>query len=143
MTTGILTVVPDLTLAERIACGKIPNDLTEKEFPVLEDQYGEWEWKLFFFKYGGGIHSTEAIELMRKEGYDIPQVGHSLAFRESSLKEHKEYPIVALGSLCRGRRVIVLTNEGGKCSLRRAFFDSTWYGHEFLGVRRRSETSGT
>lgn len=141
-----MTVNPDLAFAERITRGNYGwtnSDLTEKKFPVTEDQHGEWEWKLFHF--GRDISSEEAIRLMKEDCYDAGQIGHILTFGEKYPEEQRKFPIIGLGSVakvCLYRLVPGLWRDGGGRALYLCLFGGDWDDDDFrfLGVRRRLST---
>ncbi len=139
---GFMIVDSNLTFAKRIARGcydQTNSDLTEKRFPVTDDQYGAWEWKLFHFKRR--IFSEEVILLMEDVGFEPAQIGHILTFGMSYPEEQRKYPIIGLGRLASidmARYVPGLSNEGDKRKLYLDSFTGSWHGHyRFLGVRRR------
>ncbi len=141
-----MTVNPDLAFAERIKRGNYGwrnSDLTEKKFPVTEDQHGEWEWKLFHFHRS--ISSEDAIRLMKEDGYEAGQIGHILTFGEINPEEQRKYPIIGLGSVAEVglyRYVPELWDDYDRRELGLSWFDDDWYGHcRFLGVRRRTDVS--
>lgn len=143
-----LAVDPDLAFEDRIKLGNYGwrnSDLTEKKFPVTEDQYGEWEWKLFHFNRS--ISSGDAIRLMKEDGYDAGQIGHILTFGEKYPEEQRKFPIIGLGSVAKvglNRHVPGLWYGYGKRGLGLYWFDRAWVAYyRFLGVRRRSGASGT
>jgi hypothetical protein len=138
-----MTVNPDLAFEDRITRGNYGwtnSDLTEKKFPVTEDQHGEWEWKLFHFNRS--ISSEDAIRLMKEDGFEPAQTGHILTFGEINPEEQRKYPIIGLGSVAEvdlDRRVPVLWNDCDGRKLYLFWFDDDWYDYyRFLGVRRRS-----
>lgn len=138
-----MTVNPDLAFAERIKRGNYGwtnSDLTEKKFPVTEDQYGEWEWKLFHFNRS--ISSEDAIRLIQEDGFEPAQTGHILTFGEINPEEQRKYPIIGLGSVAvvdLDRHVPVLWDGVGGRRLDLYWFDDVWNDRcRFLGVRRRS-----
>lgn len=136
-----LTVDPDLTFEDRIARGNYywcHNDLTEKQFPVTEDQYGKWRWKRF--RFHRRISSAAAIRLMKENGYDAAQIGHIFAFGEKYPEEQRLYPIAALGSVYlvdAYHRIPELGGGGGQRTLSLKKLNSDWDDfYCFLGVRR-------
>jgi hypothetical protein len=142
-----LIVLPDLSHAERIKRGNYgwtDGGLTEKRFPVTDDQLGEWEWKLFHFDQT--ISSDKAIRLMKEDGFDPAQTGHILTFGEKYPQEQRKYPIIGLGSeatVSGDRRVPGLWGDGGRRKLGLGWFDDGWFDRcRFLGVRKPSESSG-
>lgn len=147
MSDQILTVNPDLGFEERIKCGNYGwhnSDLTEKEFPVTEDQLGDWEWKIFHFDHD--ISSEDAIRLIQEDGFEPAQIGHILSFGETNPEEQRKHPIIGLGSVAKvglHRFVPVLWLDVGQRGLSLDWFDDDWYRRcRFLGVRRRSDSSG-
>jgi hypothetical protein len=138
-----MTVNPDLAFEDRITRGNYGwtnSDLTEKKFPVTEDQHGEWEWKLFHFNRS--ISSEDAIRLMKEDGFEPAQTGHILTFGEINPEEQRKYPIIGLGSVAEvdlDRRVPGLWSDDDGRELGLYWFDGGWDGlYRFLGVRRRS-----
>jgi hypothetical protein len=138
-----MTVNPDLAFEDRITRGNYGwtnSDLTEKKFPVTEDQHGEWEWKLFHFNRS--ISSEDAIRLMKEDGFEPAQTGHILTFGEINPEEQRKYPIIGLGSVAEvdlDRRVPGLWSDDDGRELRLIWFGSVWSDvYRFLGVRRRS-----
>ncbi len=137
-----MTVEPDLVFADRIKRGNYGwtnSDLTEKKFPVTEDQHGDWEWKLFRFNLS--TSSEEAIRLMKEDGFEPGAIGHILTFGENNPEEQRKYPISGLGSrtsLYGGPRVPVLWRDCGERTLNLEWGHRDWYDYvRFLGVRRR------
>jgi hypothetical protein len=143
-TDQLLTVEADLAFKDRIKRGNYGwwtnSDLTEKKFPVTEDQHGEWEWKLFHFNRS--TYSEEVIRLMKEDGYDAGQIGHILTFGEKYPEEQRKYPIIGLGSVAGveyfTRRTPVLQCALWRRELYFGWFDDFWLDRDrFLGVRRR------
>jgi hypothetical protein len=142
-TTNTLIVEPNIPFKQRVQSGNyrwVATDLTEEHFPVTPDQIGNWQWRLFLFR--SGVLSEEAVSLMRGEGYDAAQIGHTLAFGEKYPDEQRKYTIVGLGSfvMIRGRHQVPVLwfdspgTEAREIGLRD--FDC-WSQHvRFLGVRR-------
>lgn len=138
-----MTVNPDLAFADRITRGNYGwtnSDLTEKKFPVTEDQHGEWEWKLFHFNRS--ISSEDAIRLIQEDGFEPTQTGHILTFGEINPEEQRKYPIIGLSSVAvvnLFRLVPGLWCGRGRRELCLYWFDNDWSGRcRFLGVCRRS-----
>jgi hypothetical protein len=136
-----MTVNPDLAFEDRITRGNYGwtnSDLTEKKFPVTEDQHGEWEWKLFHFNRS--ISSEDAIRLMKEDGFEPAQTGHILTFGEINPEEQRKYPIVGLGSSCTigGSRYVPCLDRGDvKRDLNLDRWDVDWSFHfRFLAVRK-------
>ncbi len=129
-----MTVQPDIAHADRISAGNYGwtnSDLTEKRFPVTEDQLGEWEWKLFHFDRS--ISSEEAIRLMKEDGYEAGQIGHILTFGEINPEEQRKYPIIGLGSVAKvglRRFVPVLGRDCGRRRLDLSWLDRDWCAND-------------
>ncbi len=142
---GIITVNPNLTFADRITRGEYDwtdFDLTEERFPVTEDQFGEWAWKLFHFNQI--ILSEKALLLIRGDGFEPAQTGHILTFGEINPEEQRKYPIFGLSSIAsfvNRSTVPGLLDGKGKRGLDLSWFNGRWDSHcRFLGVCRIAAT---
>ena len=139
--TADTLTVPTHPTTDAIAAGGykwVDKLIAEADFPITQDQFGDWEYKLFHF--GGGVSTQAVIDQMKAEGFGPAQTGHTLAFGAAHPEEQREYPIVGLGSVVfvgHRRGVLVLCGGGGQRGLCLGWFDDAWHGaSRFLGVRR-------
>lgn len=139
-----ITVLPDLTLSERIGVGNYDEfclSITEENFPYDPASVGEWEWALFEFEET--ISSQLASLLMVLSGWQPATMGHLLAFGAKYPDEQRRHFIVGLGSVCCAgddRRVPILWFDEIKRYLDLRFWLGLWRGEDFrfLAVRRKT-----
>lgn len=119
-----ITVKPNLTLTERIALGKygwVNSDITEKMFPNDATTVGKWEFKLVHLNRV--VSSEDAKFAVEVDGWTVAKAEHLLAFGDAFPEEQRKYPIIALGSVCNGDRVLELWLDTSK----RGLFLYCWY----------------
>ena len=138
-----LTVLPNLTLAERIIAGNygkgnVNSDIIEKRFPHDVTTIGEWEFKLVH--PNRQISSADAKTESETDGWTVAKAEHILAYGEAFPKEQQKYPIIELGSVCEvegGRGVLVLWGGDGGRDLDLHWWRAVWLaGCRFLVVRK-------
>ncbi len=137
------TVLPGLTLAERITAGGYDwtnSDITEKRFPNDPTTVGEWEWELV--GYDHNISSEAAKTALEVDGWVVAKWEHELAFGAAFPEAQRKNPIIALGSVCRvlgGRCVLGLWRDGGERGVDLDDWVVGWNpGCRFLRVRKVS-----
>jgi hypothetical protein len=99
-----ITVDYNHSLADMIKAGNydwVNSDINSKHFPVKGK--GKHELEAVLFHFDRYIESEEAIAEMDKQGYRPGKVEELLALGEKYPDLQKEFPIVALGSVWRGR----------------------------------------
>ncbi len=146
-----LFVEPDLTSEERIERGNYIrwlSNFSSRPFAVTEDQYGQWEWKIF--GWSRAIYFPEARELIKKDGFEPAKMGHIFAFGEQYPEEQRKHPIIGLGTFALiflQQHVPVLYHYENRRNLyTRGFIGDCRDDDCFLGVKRPlgyPETSGT
>lgn len=140
--SGILHVLANLSLSDRIARGKYDwvNDyVTEEHFPTSISADYDAEYRLFHFDRD--ISSEVAIQEMEKEGFRPGTLAELLALGEAQPELQKQFPVIALGSLWRGssgsRHVPALDWHGGRRELYLRWFGRDWDAPcRFLAVRK-------
>ena len=98
-----ITVDYGLPLEHMIAAGRydwIDDDITAERFPVKGEGVAEFETKLFRFDV---VSSGNAIKEIEAQGWQAAGIEHLLSFGAANPDEQRKYPIVALGSIGRGR----------------------------------------
>ncbi len=127
-TSNTITVLPDLTIADRLTSGnydwKNPN-ITKERFPDDLATVGEWEFDLY---HPNCALSADAARLGAEvDGWVVAKWEHLLAYGVAFPETQRKFPIIALGSVCRvglihcvlglffgGRgRLVNLCNRGG------------------------------
>lgn len=132
-----------LSLAEQIAAGhydwKNP-DITAERFstPSVGTPVGE----LKEFHFNRDIEMDEAIRLMTAEGYEPSDIGELLNYGAKNPDEQRQYPIIALGSVCvrsgGDRCVADLHRHDAGRALHLVRVDVRWDGRcRFLARRKR------
>jgi hypothetical protein len=162
-TNNILTVLPDLTWAERVKRGNyhwVYGEVKEKNFPITADQFGEWEWKIFYPEDRQCLTTEKVIQLIKGDGFEPAQAGHMLAFGETFPEEQLEFPIYCVGSDVSGDEHVEIFSflkiydrdqfsqihpgppHGRRISLITSDWSDDWIlqCHGILGVRRRFVT---
>ena len=95
-----LTVVPKLSITERVALGKYDwssKDIKDDVFPNNAATIGKWKWKLAHINRE--IWSEEeAKPAVEVDGWSAAKTEHILTFGEMFPEEQRKYPIIALGS---------------------------------------------
>lgn len=136
-----LTVLPSLTLAERIAAGMYywnNSEITSERFPDDPTTIGKWEWELVGYDHRSSSKNTKAA--LEVDGWVSAKWEHLLAFGTAFPEAQCKNPIIALGSVCSvdgSRFVLGLWRvSGGRCvHLRR--WDDVWRSFfRFLRVRK-------
>lgn len=136
-----LTVLPSLTVLERIALGSYDwknSDITESRFPHNIATVGEWEHDLYH--PNSFTSSEDAKSSAEVDGWVVAEAEHLLAFGKQFPDVQRKFPIIALGSVCevRGnRRVLGLWSGGGGRDIRLFGWRGDWVSHvRFLRVRK-------
>lgn len=139
-TGSTLTVPDDLDFEQRIergAFGWRHESLSEERFPVIGDQIGERDLKLFHF--ARNIPSEEAERLIRETGYQPAGIGAILAFGAAFPDTQVRHPVVGLGSAAEvdGKgSVPTLWFDGERRTIDLVWLDGDWHrNYRFLGVR--------
>ncbi len=138
--TQTLTVLANISLADRIAAGKysgyINRAITEENLPHDPTSVGEWEWKIFHF---GQISSEDATVAMVANDWQPAKLEHILVFGEKYPDEQRKYPIVGLGSSrVGGRGVPSLRGDDLGRSLHLDTWRADWRdNYRFLAVRKK------
>lgn len=140
-TTYPVTVRKDRTLVQMIEAGKydwVNSDITPERFPDIGPD-GEYELVLVHFNR---VVSTEAaIAEMLKCGLTPAFIGMLLAFGEKYPEIQRQFPIVALSSVCvhsvGPRYSPYLSQDGRKRDLSLSWLDIDWSeGCRFLAFRK-------
>jgi hypothetical protein len=135
-----ITVLPSLTILERIALGKYDGkngEISNVLFPHDVMTVGEYEFD--FYNPFLFISSEDAKTGAEVDGWTVAKAEHLLAVGQAFPEVQRETPIVALGSVCgvgSNRQVLTLRGEG-----RRGVFLYDWCspwagGFRFLRVRK-------
>lgn len=136
-----LTVLAALTFRERFEeanYGFVKDGITEENFPVTEEQFGDWKGELFNF--GEDMSPSVVEDLIWDDGYGprLAGIGHILALGENFPQEQVKGPVVALGAEVQKQVPALWMNEDGfwlRLELIRVpdqWPPDVW----FLGVRR-------
>jgi hypothetical protein len=129
-TCNTFTVLPNLSLAERINAGSygwVNSDIIEKRFPHNPTTVGTWEWELAGFNHG--ISSEDAKVALEVDGWIVAKWEHELAYGAAFPEAQRRNPIIALGSVCEMlgyRRVLALWYDYGKRSVGLHHWDVRW-----------------
>jgi hypothetical protein len=140
---GVFIVV-DYTrsLAEMIKAGAydwVNSDITESHFPVQGQ--GKQELVPEIIHYGKFMSSDDIVKDLDKRGLRRGTVHELCSYGEKFPDEQRKYPIVALGSVWRGRGgdrcVACLYGDDSKRELCLALWDGDWGGiYRFLAFRK-------
>ncbi len=142
MLTTIYEILVDhtLSLRELITLGNydwVNENITEKNFP--REGSGKVSLKAELLHFGRNISSENVITEMKKLGYRPATIWELLAFGTQNPELQRQFPIVALGSICvlSGYRLVPLLHGGGSGRfLGLRWFDGGWGGScRFLVVR--------
>ena len=117
------------------------NDITTKRFP-LHASDGIVEFEARYFHFDRNISSEDAIEEIKKAGWEPAKIEHVLSHGKTFPEEQRKFPIVGLGSVARvrGDRGVPCL---GRCDSRR-WLSLSWFGYgwnplcRFLAVRKVS-----
>ncbi len=131
-----------LTLTSLIEVGKydwVNSDITEARFPMPENFTLGAEPKLYHLNRN--ISSEKAIEEMAKDGFRPATIWDLLDFGAKNPELQRQFPIVALGSVCRvsvRRFVACLGRDDSGRSLNLDWYGRGWGGGgRFLAVRNK------
>lgn len=128
------------TLADMITAGKydwVNSDITEANFPMPSLLVLGSDPKLYHFDRD--ISSKNAIKEMAKDGYRPATIWDLLDYGAKNPELQRQFPIVALGSVCEVRGFRVVTYLGRNDSKRN--LSLYWIGYDwgrvfrFLAVR--------
>jgi hypothetical protein len=138
---GTKVVESTRTLATMIAEGKygsVNDNITEANFPMSENLVLGLEPKLFHF--GRIISSENVIREMEKEGYRPATIWDLLDYGIKNSEMQRQFPIVALCSVCRvggDRYVACLNRIGSERNLSLIWVVRDWREvYRFLAVRK-------
>lgn len=137
-----VTVRKDRTLAQMVGAGRYDwknEDITSEYFPDI-GELGDYELELVHVARDAS--TEEAIAEIRSRGLEPAFIGMLLAFGERYPEIQRDFPVVALGSVCvlsRGFRYSpCLDVRGRERRLRLGWFGLGWGGHcRFLAFRRK------
>lgn len=140
--SNTLQIFSDTSLSERINLGRygcVDDDVTEKNFPEKVEKNYEVKYQIFHFNKS--IFSDYVVVEMKKEGFKPASIHELLKLGEIQPNLQREFPIVALGTVCSntriGIRVPFLYDDGVRRNLGLGWFDGEWPDHDrFLGVRK-------
>ena len=129
------------SLKDMIALGHydwVNQNITEDRFPMPANLVLGAEPKLFHFNRS--ISSDSAIKEMDKDGYCLATIWDLLDFGAKNPEVQRQFPIVALGSVCGvdgDRYVACLDRDDAKRCLDLCWFGGDWRGDcRFLAVRK-------
>jgi hypothetical protein len=138
---NVLNILANISLKDRINRGKydwVTSHITEERFPidVLADYSAEY--KLFHFNRP--IFSEDVIKEMEKEDFQPGTLAELLVLGETRPELQRQFPIVALGSVCLTSTgfhdVPILESFGQWRKLRLGCFEIKWHPmYRFLAVR--------
>lgn len=138
-----LTVLPYLTILERIALGAYDwkNDaITNQRFPHDVMTVGEWEYDTYHPDCS--ISSEDAKNGAEVDGWIVAKAEHLFAFGQAFPDVQRKFPIIALGSVCEvssRRRVLELWGSGFRRVVNLYCWRVVWgSGCRFLRVRKVS-----
>lgn len=139
----VFKVVVDYSrdLGQMIAAGKYDwtdNDITADNFPVKGE--GRQEREVALFHFNRVISSNDAIKEMASAGYRPATIEELLALGQVQPELQRQFPIVALGSVCRdprGHRLVpYLCGSAVGRRLGLLCFDADWVErYRFAAVR--------
>jgi len=133
------------SLEQMIKAGKydlVNNDITSDHFHITGS--GQKEVEITLFHFNRGISSDGAIAEMKKAGYRPALVEELLVLGAAEKELQKQFPIVALGSVCRSspdgyRNMPCLSWAGGGRGLGLNLFGDGWpEDWRFSAVRNAS-----
>jgi len=130
------------SLSEMISAGAydwVNSDITSEHFPVKGE--GRVELVPELVHYGKSMSSDDIIRDMDKRGLRPATLPELLAYGEKNPEKQREFPIVALDSVGRGRRgyrcVACLCCGGSARGLGLSVWSGGWDGHfRFLAFRK-------
>ena len=140
-----LTVLPGLTLSERINAGQydwmshdIMPDIMSGRFPHDPTTIGEWEWE--FMGADKNVSSENAKAAIEVDGWIAASWEHLFAFGAAFPEAQRKNLIVALGFVCRVsgyRCVLELWSDSGLRNVDLRRWDGAWAPYcRFLRVRK-------
>ena len=140
--TFTVSVDETQTIEEAVAAGKFDwshHEINSKNFPKLTDgQKSEKEVVLFHFEKK--MHAEEIATEMDKAGYKPASVWDLLGLAVKKPDLQKEFPVVALGSVCtisRNRFVTFLDEDSTGRKLTLDYVGGAWNsGSRFAAVRK-------
>lgn len=130
-----------MSLSDMIKVGQynwVNSDVSEKNFPRNSATNGQVTTKAELLHFGRDISSDDALAEMGKLRFRPATLEELLAFGAKYPEVQREFPIVALGSVCSlhgVRRVPILDRGVSERGLRLYWFVNAWYGYyRFLVV---------
>jgi len=137
-----LSVDYDLSVENAVKLGQYNwtnGDITGKNFPTTRT--GKVEVVVELIRFNCAISTKDAQRELDQRGYRPAELHELLAFGEKYPELQRQFPIVALGSVWRGRRgyryVPCLDGDGSERSLDLDWIGGDWYEvYRFAAVRK-------
>lgn len=125
------------TLAEMIKAGQydwVNENITQDHFSVHGS--GQKEVEIVLFHFNRDIASEQVIVEMEQAGFRPAKVEELLSLGASYPDLQKQFPVVALGSVWQGPRVLRYVPFLYRDGAERRFLDLSWSGHGWRGRSR-------